>query len=112
VAGRWEPVSASGEEMAAAGRDLARALADEVTSVTCWKGTTKSGTHAEPGQSPGAGAAAALQLEGTSPMMYDLALPAIIPAMIIIVLAVVYLASKDPARRNRAWKLLKLLLRH
>lgn len=44
-------------------------------------------------------------------MMYDLALPAAVPAIVIIALAVVYLGSKDPERRRRAWKLLKLLLR-
>jgi hypothetical protein len=43
-------------------------------------------------------------------MMYNLVLPAI-PAVAIIALAVVYLVSKDPDRRGRAWQLLKLLLR-
>ena len=43
-------------------------------------------------------------------MMYNLVLPAI-PAVAIIGLAVVYLVSKDPDRRGRAWQLLKLLLR-
>ena len=44
-------------------------------------------------------------------MMYDLILPAAVPASGIAVLAVVYMASKDPDRRGRAWRLLKLLLR-
>ena len=43
-------------------------------------------------------------------MMYHLVLLAI-PAAAIIPLAVVYLVSKDPDRRGRAWQLLKLLLR-
>ena len=50
-------------------------------------------------------------------MMYDLVLPSIPSATIIalavvyLVSAVVYLVSKDPDRRDRAWQLLKLLLR-
>jgi hypothetical protein len=44
-------------------------------------------------------------------MMYDLFLPVVMPALGIAALAVVYVVSKDPARRDRAWSLLKLLLR-
>jgi hypothetical protein len=44
-------------------------------------------------------------------MMYDLALPVAVPTIGIIALATVYLVSKDPDRRRRAWQLLKLLLR-
>lgn len=44
-------------------------------------------------------------------MMYDLILPTAVPALGIATLAVVYVASKDPDRRGRAWQLLKLLLR-
>ena len=44
-------------------------------------------------------------------MMYDLLLPVATPALGIAVLAVVYMVSKDPDRRGRAWQLLKLLLR-
>jgi hypothetical protein len=43
-------------------------------------------------------------------MMYDLALPAIVVAVGAIVLAAVYVMSKDPGRRARAWQLLKLFL--
>ena len=43
-------------------------------------------------------------------MAYDLVVPAVtIPAGITI-LAAIYLGSKDPGRRRRAWRLLKLLL--
>jgi hypothetical protein len=44
-------------------------------------------------------------------MVYDLTLPVIVPAVGVIVLAVVYVMSKVPDRRVRAWQLLKLLLR-
>lgn len=44
-------------------------------------------------------------------MMYDLALPVMVPTAGAIVLAVVYVVSKDSGRRSRAWQLLKLLLR-
>jgi hypothetical protein len=44
-------------------------------------------------------------------MMYDLTLPVMVPAEGAVVLAVVYVMSKDPGRRIRAWQLLKLLLR-
>jgi hypothetical protein len=44
-------------------------------------------------------------------MMYDLTLPAAVPAIGVITLAAVYLVSNDPDLRERAWKLLKLLLR-
>ena len=43
-------------------------------------------------------------------MYYNLVLPAI-PAVAIIAPGAVYLVSKDPDRRGRAWLLLKLLLR-
>ena len=45
-------------------------------------------------------------------MMYDLNLAVMVTAAGIAILAAVYLWSKDPARRRRAWRLLKLLLRH
>ena len=44
-------------------------------------------------------------------MMYDLTLPVMVPVAGAVVLAVVYVISKDPGRRARAWQLLKLLLR-
>jgi hypothetical protein len=44
-------------------------------------------------------------------MMYDLILRATLPALGVTVLAVMYMGSKDPDRRSRAWQLLKLLLR-
>jgi hypothetical protein len=44
-------------------------------------------------------------------MMYDLTLPAIVVAVGAIVLAAVYVMSKDPGRRARAWQVLKLFLR-
>jgi hypothetical protein len=44
-------------------------------------------------------------------MMYDLILPAAVPAIGMAILAMVYVVSKDPGRRGRAWQLLKLLLR-
>ena len=44
-------------------------------------------------------------------MMYDLTLSVMISAVGAVVLAVVYVMSKDPGRRDRAWRLLKLLLR-
>jgi hypothetical protein len=44
-------------------------------------------------------------------MMYQLPLPVMVPAAGVIVLAAVYMMSKDPDRRARAWQLLKLLLR-
>jgi len=48
-------------------------------------------------QFPGADAAVALQLEGTYlPMMYDLTLPVMVPVAGAVVLAVVYVTSKDP----------------
>lgn len=43
-------------------------------------------------------------------MMYDLALPVIAPAAGAAALAAVYVMSKDPGRRARAWRLLKLML--
>jgi hypothetical protein len=49
--------------------------------------------------------------KGPTPMMYDLTLPVIVAAAGTVVLAVVYVMSKDPGRRIRAWQLLKLLLR-
>jgi hypothetical protein len=44
-------------------------------------------------------------------MMYDLALPVMVPAAGAATLAAVYVMSKDPGRRARAWQLLKLILR-
>jgi hypothetical protein len=44
-------------------------------------------------------------------MMYDLALPVLVPAAGTAVLAAVYVLSKDPGRRGRAWRLLTLLSR-
>ena len=43
-------------------------------------------------------------------MMYDLDLTPVLAAAGIVVLAAVYVWSKDPGRRARAWSLLKLLL--
>jgi len=43
-------------------------------------------------------------------MMYDLSLVGALAATGITLLAAVYLWSKDPGRRRRAWQLLKLLL--
>jgi hypothetical protein len=71
-----------------------------------------SGARAEPVTVPGAGTVAALQLEGTCfSMMYDLNLAVMVTAAWIAILAAVFLWSKDPARRRRAWQLLNLLLR-
>ena len=73
-------------------------------------GGLQSDTRAEPCQSPGAGAAAALQFRRDYSMMYNLVLAAL-PALGTVTLAIVYLMSKDPDRRGRAWRLLKLFLR-
>jgi hypothetical protein len=74
-------------------------------------GGTHSGVHAGPVTVPGADAAAALQLEGTlPPMMYDMDLTVMVTVAGIATVAAVYLWSKDPDRRRRAWRLLKLLL--
>jgi hypothetical protein len=43
-------------------------------------------------------------------MMYDLDLTVIVAAAGIATLAAIYLWSKDPDRRRRAWRLLRLLL--
>ena len=43
-------------------------------------------------------------------MMYDLDLAGLLAAAGITALAAIYLWSKDPGRRRRAWQLLKLLL--
>jgi hypothetical protein len=43
-------------------------------------------------------------------MMYDLDLTVALSATGIVALAAVYVWSKDPDRRARAWSLLKLLL--
>lgn len=43
-------------------------------------------------------------------MMYQAGLVVMISAVGISILAAVYLWSKDPNRRRRAWRLLKLLL--
>lgn len=42
--------------------------------------------------------------------MYDLDLSVVVIATGIVVMAAVYVWSKDPDRRARAWTLLKLLL--
>ena len=71
-----------------------------------------SDARAEPVTVPGAGTVAAHQYEGTYlPMMYDLDITVVVAAVGIAGVAVVYLWSKDPGRRRRAWLLLKLLLR-
>jgi len=44
-------------------------------------------------------------------MMPELKLLALLAAVTFLVLAAVYLWSKDAARRRRAWQLLKLLFR-
>lgn len=44
-------------------------------------------------------------------MINDLTLTVLVPAAGGAGLAVVYVMSKDPGRRDRAWQLLKLLLR-
>ena len=44
-------------------------------------------------------------------MMYDVNLAVMATAAGVAILAAVYLWSDDPARRRRAWRLLKLLLR-
>ena len=81
-------------------------------AATAQAAATHSGTRAEPVTVPGAGAVAALQLEGTClPMMYNLDLAVMVTAAGIATLAAVYLWSRDPGRRRRAWQLLKLLLR-
>ena len=72
-------------------------------------GAAERHPHLIPSES-GAGAAAALRSKGPTPMMYDLTLPVIVVAAGAIVLAAVYVMSKDPGRRARAWQLLKLLL--
>lgn len=41
--------------------------------------------------------------------MQDLALTTIAPTAALAVLAAVYLWSKDPDRRDRAWRLIRLL---
>lgn len=43
-------------------------------------------------------------------MMYQVGLPVMMTAVGTAILAGVYLWSKDPNRRRRAWRLLKLLL--
>ena len=73
---------------------------------------THRGARAEPATVPGAGAVAALRREGTClPMMSDLNLAVMMTAAGLAILAAIYLSSKDPGRRRRAWRLLKLLLR-
>ncbi|GEM_PF-6160627 len=44
-------------------------------------------------------------------MMYDLDLTVMMTAAGIATLSAVYLWSKDPGRRGRAWQLLRFLLR-
>ena len=44
-------------------------------------------------------------------MIHDLSLASLTGATVILTLAAVYLWSSDAARRTRAWRLLKLLLR-
>ena len=71
----------------------------------------RSGARTEPRHSPGTGATAALRFKrDRSFMMYDLSLVGALAATGITLLAAVYLWSKDPGRRRRAWQLLKLLL--
>jgi hypothetical protein len=43
-------------------------------------------------------------------MMYDVDLTVMVTATGVATVAAVYLWSKDPGRRLRAWRLLKLLL--
>jgi hypothetical protein len=43
-------------------------------------------------------------------MMYDVDLTVMVTAAGVAAVAAVYLWSKDPGRRLRAWRLLKLLL--
>ena len=43
-------------------------------------------------------------------MMYDVSFTVVLVAAGVTVLAAVYLCSKDPDRRHRAWQLLSLLL--
>jgi hypothetical protein len=50
-----------------------------------------------------------LLLEGSEPMMYDLDLTVVLTAAGIVAPGAVYVWSKDPDRRARAWSLLKLL---
>lgn len=45
-------------------------------------------------------------------MMYDVDLTVIVTTAGVTTVAAVYLWSKDPGRRLRAWRLLKLLLGH
>jgi hypothetical protein len=59
--------------------------------------------------SPGTGATRP-PAEGPAHMTYDLDLTVLLTTVSITVLAVVYVWSKDPDRRARAWSLLKLLL--
>ena len=63
------------------------------------------------GEDHGTGTAAALLLEGPTTMMYDLTLSVAVSTSGIAALSAMYLMSKDPERRRRAWRLLKLLLR-
>jgi hypothetical protein len=82
--------------------------------VACWKGHHNDWPRErhphQTSSSPGAGAQAALWIERTYPMMYDLAVPIVVTATGSVTLAAVYVVSKDPERRRRAWQLLKLLL--
>ena len=102
--------------MACSWRKPAHALVDSYQEWLARDSHRKSGGHARrrprrTRHSPGAGAVAALQLEGTClPMMYDVNLAVMAAAAGVAILAAVYLWSKDPARRDRAWRLLKLLL--
>jgi hypothetical protein len=43
-------------------------------------------------------------------MMHDLTLPALAVAVLVMGVSAVYLWSRVPSRRRRAWRLLKLLL--
>jgi hypothetical protein len=70
---------------------------------------TRSGARAEPSQSL-RGRRSGPSAERTDiPMMYQLDLAVILAADGTAVLAAVYLWSRDPDRRRRAWRLLKLL---
>jgi hypothetical protein len=72
---------------------------------------THRGARAQPVTVRGAGAVAALQERDPPPMMSDPNLAVMVTATGIAILAAVYLWSKDPGRRRRAWQLLRLLLR-
>lgn len=111
-------LSASGQAMACSWRKPAHALVD------CHQEWLARGSHRtgrrprttapapNPSQFQARTPQAALQFEGTLPfMVYDLDLTVMVTTAGIALLGAIYLWSKDPARRDRAWQLLKLLLR-